>query len=81
MCLRFFIPQSILQSARNERASIGIVQVAWIFYKVNALLKSVVLMGYTVMKSLTNGIVVILLHRVGEKCTSKHLTQCEMLYL
>ena len=35
MRLRFFVPQSILQSARNECASIGIIQVAWILYKVN----------------------------------------------
>lgn len=35
MRLRLFVPQSILQSARNECASIGIIQVAWILYKVN----------------------------------------------
>ena len=81
MCLRLFVPQNILQSARNECASVGIKQVAWIFYKVDALLKGVVLMGNSIMKSLTNGIVVILLHRVGEKCTSRHFTQCQILNL
>ena len=35
MRLRLFVPQNILQSARNECASIGIIQVAWILYKVN----------------------------------------------
>ena len=35
MRLRFFVPQNILQSARNECASIGIIQVAWILYKIN----------------------------------------------
>ena len=81
MRLRLFVPQSVLQSARNECASVGIIQVARIFYKVDALLKSVVLMRNTIMKSLTNGVVVILLHRVGEKCTSRHLTQSQILYL
>ena len=52
MRLRLFVLQCIFQSARNERASIGIIQVAWIFYKVDALLKSVILMGNTIMKSL-----------------------------
>ena len=35
MRLRLFVPQNILQSSRNECASIGIIQVAWILYKVN----------------------------------------------
>lgn len=35
MRLRLFVLQNILQSARNECASIGIIQVAWILYKVN----------------------------------------------
>ena len=67
MRLRFFVPQNILQGTRDERASIGIIQISWILHEIDALLKSVVLMGNTIMKSLTDGIVVILLHRVGEK--------------
>ena len=35
MRLRLFVPQNILQSVWNECASIGIIQVAWILYKVN----------------------------------------------
>ena len=67
MRLRFFIPQSILQGTRDERASIRIIQISWILHEIDALLESVVLMANTIMKGLTDGIVVILLHRVGEK--------------
>ena len=67
MRLRLFVPQNILQSARNECASIGIIQISWILHEIDALLESVVLMANTIMKGLTDGIVVILLHRVGEK--------------
>lgn len=81
MRLRFFVLQSIFQSARNKCACIGIIQIAWIFYKIDALLKRVVLMGNTVVECLTNGVVVILLHRVWEKRTSWHLTQRQVLYL
>lgn len=81
MRLRLFVPQNILQSARNECASIGIIQISWILHEIDALLKSVVLMANTIMKGLTDGIVVILLHRVGEKRTSRHFTQCQILYL
>ena len=42
MRLRLFGSQSIFQSARNECSSIGIMQIAWIFYKIDTLLKSVV---------------------------------------
>ena len=81
MRLRFFVSQSILQSAWNKCASVGIIQVAWILYKVNALLKSVVLMGNTVMKSLTNRIIIILLHRIWKKSTSRHFTKCQIFNL
>lgn len=74
MRLRLFVPQNILQSARNECASIGIIQISWILHEIDTLLKSVVLMGNTVMKGLTNGVVIILFHRVGEKCTSRYFT-------
>ena len=57
MRLRLFVPQNILQSTGNECASIGIIQISWILHEVDTLLKSVVLMGNTVMKSLTDGIV------------------------
>ena len=67
MRLRLFVPQYILQCAGNECTSIGIIQISWIFHEIDALLKGVVLMSNTIMKCLTNGIVVILLHRVGEK--------------
>ena len=81
MRLRFFVLQSILQSTGNECSCIGIIQVAWIFYKVDTLLKSIVLMSNTVVECLTNGVIVILLHRVGKKRTSRHLTQCQVFYL
>ena len=81
MHLRFFVSQSILQSAWNECASIGVIQITRIFNKVDALLKSIVLMGNTVMQCLTNGIVIILLHRIWEKRSSWHLTQCQILNL
>ena len=45
MRLRLFVPQNILQSARNECASIGIIQISWILYEIDALLESVVLMA------------------------------------
>ena len=35
MRLRLFVPQNILQSVWNECASIGIILVVWILYKVN----------------------------------------------
>ena len=81
MRLRFFVLQNFLQSARDECASVGVIQITRIFNKVDTLLKSVVLMGNSVVECLTNGVIVILLHRVGEKRTSRHLTQCQILYL
>ena len=51
MRLRFFVSQSILQSARNECASVRVIQITWIFYKVDTLLKRIVLMSNAVMKS------------------------------
>ena len=45
MRLRFFIPQSILQGTRDERASIRIIQISWILHEIDALLESVVLMA------------------------------------
>ena len=52
MRLRLFVPQNILQSARNECASIGIIQISWILHEIDTLLKSVVLMGNTLCKQL-----------------------------
>ena len=45
MRLRLFVPQNILQSSRNECASIGIIQISWILHEIDALLESVVLMA------------------------------------
>ena len=81
MRLRLFVPQSVFQSAWNECASVGIIQVARIPHEVDAMLKRIVLMSNTVMKSLTNGVVIIQLHSVREKRSSWHLTQCQILNL
>ena len=43
MRLRFFVPQSILQCARDKCTFVGIVQAAWVLHKVDALLKRIVL--------------------------------------
>lgn len=59
MRLRSFVSQCVFQSARNECACIEIIQVARILHEVDALLKFIILMGYAVMKSFTNGVVVI----------------------
>lgn len=50
MRLRLFVPQSVFQSAWNECASVGIIQVARILHEVDAMLKRIVLMSDAVMK-------------------------------
>ena len=55
--------------------------VAWVLHKVDTLLKRIVLMSDAVMKSLTNSVVIILLHRIREKRSARHFSKCQIFNL
>ncbi len=58
--LRAIGGKCIFQCAWNEGTSVGIIKKSWILNKVDALTQSIVLMGYAIVESLTDSIVIIL---------------------
>ena len=72
--------KSFLHSARDETASVGIIQKSWILHKIDSLLQGIILMCDTVMKHFAHGIVIVLLHHIWEHCAAGHFTHCQVMY-
>ena len=79
--LRTLMFKGFFYGARNEGAAITIIKFPGTLHKDNTLLQCVVLMSDGIMQSLTNGIVVILLHCVGKQGSPWQFTHCFIAYL
>ena len=81
MTLWTFMFQRSLYGTRNERTSITVIQAIFALYKGYTLLHGIVLMCYAVMESLSDGVVIVLLHGVREECASWQFTHSEVAHL